>query len=294
MFSQPDAAPTSDQLLAHLHAHMPQAPRRWRPGVLLAIGVAVGVMLFAGPSLIAMLAPWLVVGGFLFWAQYKRREVSSLQNRLRRAREATLLRRPEEANDRAWHLIPDLVHFADFHVQAVMLMATNYMAVRAFEPAVAAQDYLIEHLPEQHPVGRVVRLQRLLGLLHEDRLSDADDQLRKLERTDLDPMGRAMLRAARMYQQIKTGHTEDAAEQIDADSLMNDMRWAGTDGGVGYGLAAAALLAEGRADEAQTWWHRATLLLPPESITRDVPELTPLHQLRPAKTLADAMREDGL
>jgi len=288
------APPTGEQLLGHLNAHPPRAGRRWRPGILLLVGVVIGVMLFSGPSLLGIVAPWLLVIGFVVWAQMKKRQVLDLQNRLRTVRELTLLRRPAEAGRHAWHLIPDLTRFADFHVQTVMLLATNYMAQRAFDPAVTAQDYLIEHLPEAHPVNRVVRLQRLLGLLHEDRLSDADDELRKLERTQLDPIGQAMLRVARLYQQLKTHHAQDAVARIDedGDELIDQMRCAGVNGGVGYALAAAAYLAVGRDDDARTWWRRATLLIPPAVLAADAPEIQPLLDLPPAKSLSDAMRED--
>jgi len=288
------APPTANELLAHLQAHMPQPQRRWRTGLLLIVGVVIGVMLFTGPSLIGIIAPWLVIAGFIGWAQWNKIRLLGLQHRLRNVRELTLLRRPERAAQQAWQLVPDITRFADFHVQTVMLMATNYMALRAFEPAVTAQEYLIEHLPDEHPVSRIVRLQRLLGLLHEDRLSDADDELRKLERTQLDPIGRALLRVARMYQQIKTNHTRDATSELDeaGDELIEQMQHVGVDGGVGYALAAAAYLAVERRDEAQTWWHRATMLVPGSALTQDAAELKPLLELQPARTLAQAMRED--
>lgn len=287
------AAPTGEQLLEHLRAHPPRAPRRYGSALLLVIGVVIGVMVFSGPSLLSLLLPWAAIVGVFIWAARQKQLVTAVQNGVRSVRELTLLRRPREAADRAWRLIPDLAPFADLHVQTVMLMATNYTAQRAFDPALAAQDYLIEHIPDDHPVNRIVRLQRLFGWLHEDRLSDADDELRQLERADLDPMGLAMRRVARLYQQIKTNHHQEAVEDLDAGDLVRELRPAGVEAAAGFALAACAALQVGRLVDAMAWWRRATMLLPPDAVVRDTPELQPLLRLPPAPTLARCLAEDG-
>lgn len=282
-----------EQLRAFIESCAPLPQRNFRLFVLLGLGALMGVVLFSGPSMIALLLPWVVVIGFFGWLYYQRRRMTEAQRSVRAVQELTVLRHHDEALHQAWRILPSLRRWADLHVQTVLLASADLMAVNAYENALAAQDYLLEHAPDDHPLARMVRLQRTMALLHDDRLADADDELRRLSRLKLGPLGQAMRRVGELYQQLKTGHHVDAVESLDDDAaFISQLRPLGVDAGYGYAMMATMYHHTGRTDAAQRWWHRATMLVAPQRLADDLPETRPLTALQPATTLAEAMEAD--
>jgi len=285
--------PSAEELQQHLTAHAPQ-PRRFGPWpIYLLLGLALALLLLSEPNALTVLLPWLLIGGLIFWAAWQRHLTANLQESLRRVHELTVLRRYDEAAAEAWALIPRVQRWPDHHLQATMLLTADLAALHAYEAAAAGQSYLLRFVPEGHPAGQILRLQRALALLHEDRLADADDELRQVEREKRSPLAEALHRVARMYQQLRTHR---AAEVVaDADQRPARLRPLAVEAGYAYGMMAAAFDRLDQSDEARRWWKLATLLLPDAAIAREAPETAGLaERYAPARSLAQCMREDGL
>jgi tetratricopeptide (TPR) repeat protein len=287
--------PDAEQVLAHIRAWMPRPRQRGRTLAVLAaaaLGVVIAVLVL--PPVAAALVPWLAIGGFVAWVLHRKTAAAKAQRGIASAHELTALRQPREAIGAAWAILPRLKPWPELHVRAVMLLAANLMRVRAFDAAAHAHDYLLEHIPRQHPAGLTTQLQRIMALLQEHRLADADDALRALPRTELPPISEAMRRLAELYRQVKTNNLAEAREQIEADGLVDALQPLGADGGLGYAMAAVVCDLDGDADQAETWWRRATRLIAPHALAYHLPEAARMLDRPAAPTLDAAMREDGL
>jgi len=280
-----------DELRDHL-AHCRPRPRGSSRWVILALlGLAAGVMIASGGSLPGLVLPWLIVPDFVGWAAFQKRAVSAAHGRVSRLQELTTLGRHDEAIGDAWRLLPALRGWPELHVHAVWLLGANLASRSAYESALVAYDYLLDLLSEGEGLGELIRLQRVNLLLHDDRLADADDELRVLSARQRDPMGRALLRIGRLHQQLKTGHFEDA-DALD-DRLIDQLQPLGMEAGFGYGLAAGIYHSHERQADAERWYRRATLLIEPDRLVDRFPQLEGLRGLPAAPSLADARMADA-
>jgi len=102
--------------------------------------------------------------------------------------------------------------------------------------------------------------------LRNEELTDAVQLIGRLQKIEMPPPLRAIFEAVRLHQQVFMGQNEDAVDKI---SERRDLfrRHLSTRAGYTYGLLAAALHRLGRKDEAQQYWHDATLLVPPAKLT---------------------------
>lgn len=102
--------------------------------------------------------------------------------------------------------------------------------------------------------------------LRNEELTDAVNLIGRLQQIEMPPPLRAIFEAVRLHQQVFMGQNEDAVAEI---SQRRDLfrRHLSTRAGYAYGLLAAALHRLGRKDEAQRFWHDATLLVPPGKLT---------------------------
>jgi len=102
--------------------------------------------------------------------------------------------------------------------------------------------------------------------LRNEELTDAVELIGRLQKIEMPPPLRAIFEAVRLHQQVFMGQNEDAVDKI---SERRDLfrRHLSTRAGYAYGLLAAALHRLGRKDEAQRYWHDATLLVPPAKLT---------------------------
>lgn len=284
--------PTSQQVMDHFLATKPQ-PRSNR--TLIMIGVVTGLGVFAimgGSSPLAVLLPWLLVFGLIGYVLQQRHAFAAAQKSVQRANELTMLRQHEAALRDAWRSLTQLRRYPAFYAQAALLMAANLIATRRFEAALTAHDHLLTAIPPDHPVGQVVSMQRVLALLHEDRLADAEDALRKAEASNLHTMGRAMSAIGRLYQQLRTNQLDAIVEA--PEHQPDKLRPLGYDAAYGYGMIAAAMKQRGRDADAARWWKLATLLMPPATIMNAVHETRTLAATPPAQSLNAAMQRDGL
>ncbi|MBI1375152.1 MAG: hypothetical protein GC159_20730 [Phycisphaera sp.] len=267
----PFQPPSAEQVRVHLRACEP------RPSIninTVMMFVSLGALLIiwetVEPGWVSLSVTWMVIAGYLAWRAYATSQARSIQAGVVNVYELTLLRRSREALLGAWDLLPRLYRQPAEHAQVVSIMTNCLMRLRAYDPAVETCEYLLAHVPPQHPAGYLIRLQRLLGHLHLDRLADADDEIRSLRNASLGPYEAAVLTTAHLYQQIKTNHHDDAADL--ADEAIDRLHPLGIEAGYGYGLIATAFHFRGDADAAGRWWRRATMLIPGHAIAYDLPE----------------------
>lgn len=284
--------PTPQQVAEHLSATRPEAkPNRTLWLLIGATGLMV-LALTAGPSPISILLPWVLLMALAGYVLYQRSAAGAAQRAVRRVGELTMLRHHDAGLRDAWKSLGELRKHPGLYVQAALLLSANLMATRRHEAALAAQDQLLETVPPDHPVARVVAMQRVMSLLHEERLADADAALRRSDPGNTAPLGRAMSAFARLYQSMRTNQFDQIVES--PERLPQQLRPLGLDAGYGYGMVAAAMHAHGRHDEAARWWKLATLLLPASTIMNAIEETRPLAATPPARSLHEALREDGL
>ena len=286
-----------------MERHAPQGFGRrlpWLP--LLALGVAMAVLLTAQEGW-AALAALLVLVGLVTFNALQRRRVLALERQLVDVHELSLQRRWPQALATAWGLLPRLRRLPDLFARTAAFLAYGLDEQGQFEAAIVGYDFLLRHMPAEHPGAMLLMIQRAMAQLAVDRLTDADEALRRLRHLEqLPPNGMsAAYRLAALCQIVRTQHFADAAEL--EEHLVERLRPLGVEAGYGYGLMA---LARWRANDAANqasptdlsgagpvpgagaglpgvpgaaeWWRRATLLLPVEALVRKFADLAPVAQ----------------
>jgi hypothetical protein len=205
-----------------------------------------------------------------------------------RIQEMTLLRRHVEALRRAWKLLTQVQVYPLMHARTVTVLAHCLDELGAYESAVVAYSYLVDHMPEEHPGYALARVQRAVASLQCDHLADADDDLRAMRSTAEAAAGSpiaAAWRFAQLAQDVRTNHHADAAQR--ADTLVDDLRPLGVEAGYGYALMALCCrtTAERSPDDAPRvrelatrFWDYATTLLPARDLAQRFPEVGPLME----------------
>lgn len=275
--------PTAEQLSEHLDRHPPRAPTPWAvwgPMVVVVVVALFGLAL-GGPFAFAL--PWLAVMGLLVFLAVRVRTGRELEAQASETQELAMLRQFPAALRRAWRLLPRLDTNPLLHARIVALMAHCLDQVKQFDAAIVGYDYLLDNLPGDNPGAAQLRVQRAIAALLSDRLSDADDSLRRL-RGGIDRYSgtavSAGYRLAQLVQQVRTNHFADAVAE--SGDVLEALRPLGVEAGYGHALVALSYQhAPGEDPRAahrasQQWWQRATLLLPEETLVDRFPELLPL------------------
>lgn len=284
--------PNPEQVASHLERYSASGRSRGGAAAPMLVIVLAWMISTAVPD-IGMLLLIVAFGAVLLWFHYKAKAARQLELRVDTIRDLALRREWRSSLSTAWDTLPQLVHTPALHGQTVMIMATDLANLRAFDSAIVMYDYLVERLPEQHVGATQLRVQRTIAQLSDDRLADADDAIRRLRgMADMlqDPAVTAGLQFAELFQQIRTHHYLDAIGR--SDTLVDRLRPLGVEAGLGYGLMALAYWQLKRRTEddapyeaaAQTWWSRATLLLPVERLVERYPELQPVADALPASS----------
>lgn len=269
--------PTAEQFSDYLAEHPPQLPTPWLAwGPLLAVaGVALVGLTIGGAAAIAL--PWLAMAGLFIFLMFRVRAARDLETRTNRTHEMAMLRHYPQALRRAWRLLPKVAVNPLLHARVVALMTHCLDHVKAYDTAIVGYDYLLEHLPDEHPGTTQLRVQRTVAALCADHLSDADDDLRRLRGTIDAHRGTpvaAGYRLAQLIQQVRTNHFADAVE--DGGNLLSELRPLSVDAGYGHALLALCHYHCGDAPAARLWWDRARLLLPVAAMVDRFPELAAL------------------
>jgi len=272
--------PTAEQIDAHLKKCAPAPPARWVTMLpLIALALVVMLAFSSLGGVLAMLLPGLVLIALVFGLSWRVRSLRAMEVRVTRVQELALTRHHAEALRLSWRMLPQLRTLHELHGRVVSMMAFALDQVGAHDAAIVVYDFLIERLPPSHPGCIQLSIQRTIVQLMADRLTDADDALRRLRSHAASfgdtPIG-ATYRLAELLQQVRTNHFRDAVETT--TDLVKDLRPLGVEAGYGYALMAFShhMIGDEGADE---WWHRATLLLSPSALVGRFDQLNVLTAL---------------
>jgi tetratricopeptide (TPR) repeat protein len=175
-----------------------------------------------------------------------------------------------------------------------------------FEDAIAVQDYLLQTMPLDGGTAHGLRLARVMAMLREDHLFDADRAINELRR-QVSRAGRARDQAVaqlagtepqepqdpqslsaglaliEIYRDVKTGHPAEAVELFEQTlpTLREQLGHRVADAWV---LLARAYDMLGRDAEAAAAYQKATLLQPAVELHRRYPETASLADKYPPAT----------
>jgi len=240
-------------------------------------GVILAAVMLGGSAAWAL--PWAGFIGLVVYGSRRVRALRRLERRVVRAHELALLRHHRLALRSVWRLIPDLVQHPALHHRAVVVLAQTLSNVGAFDATIVVYDHLLGDLPDGHPGAVHLKVHRAIAALHTDRLSDADEALRRLrgpmesfEGTPTD----AAYRFALLFQSVCTAHYAEAIEE--SDGLLDTLRPMGAEAGYGHALLAWCYQQRNDHDhddagQAKRWWQRATTLLPTAALTARFPQI---------------------
>jgi hypothetical protein len=286
--SQPFQPPAPEQFQAYLRDHPanPLSPWQLRAPWLIALVLFALSFATVGPaSAILSLAA-------LFWfithTSIRSRRAMSLQTRARRTQETAMLRRYTDALRLAWQLLPNVAAAPQVHGQTVAMIAHTLDSLGHYDAAIVGYDHLLSRLPLGQPITVHIAVSRAAAALGAERLSDADEAIRRL-RGPVEPFEHtpisAAYRLAKLTQQVRTHHFNEGVQE--SPGLIDDLRPLGVEAGYGHALMALCHYHDNNAitnhsnpqHDAKSWWQQATLLLPPDTLLQRFPELAPLTEL---------------
>ncbi len=292
-----NSLPDADQVRHYLAEHPARGPSAllgWLP--LLAL-ICLLTLALTRDELWAQLLPWVALLALFSLMSMRVKRMRALEREVLNVQELTMKRDFPQALSTGWELIPRLTVVPEMQARVIAFVANTLDHLHAHEAAIVGYDHLIERMPANNPSSVQLRLYRAIAQLACDRLTDADDDLRKLRGLD-DVAGDSPLasiyRLAMLVQAVHTHHYDAAIEK--SDTLIDALRPLGVEAGYGYALIALAcyLLAQREAHrdpndtapsltdrpssdalmaDAKLWWSRATLLLPVETMIERYPQL---------------------
>lgn len=274
--------PKPEVLQTYLDRHPSAAPSVWtQRGPLLMLGVLIaGALFVGGPA--AWLLPWVGMIGLMIYGGRRLRQLQRLERRIERAQELAMLRHDRVALRSAWRLIPELQQQPMMQHRVILVIANGLESLGAYESAIVAYHRLLRDLSSDHPAAVHLKTRLAIASLMTDRLSDADEALRRLrgpiEPLQAGPIG-ATYRFASMLQAVRTAHYAEAIEE--SDGLLESLRPLGVDAGYGHALLAWCYRQrndEGDAQQAEHWWDRATRLISESQLVQRLPELRGMVQ----------------
>ena len=279
--------PTPEQFQDYLRANPANPPTVWqmRTPFIVAVTLIVISLLIGGP--LSNILPWIALIWLIGHTSFRARRLAGLQASVRRTQEIAMLRRYPKALRLGWRLLPQASLVPQLHGQTIAMISHCLDTLGQYEAAIVGYDYLLDQLPPNQPITVHIGVSRAAASLGAERLSDADDAIRRL-RGPVEPFSNtpisAAYRLAMLTQQVRTHHFEAGVEQ--SEGLVDDLRPLGVEAGYGHALMALCHYhTHNNTDDAstpnetQTWWKRATLLLPPDALVKRFPELQPLTEL---------------
>jgi tetratricopeptide (TPR) repeat protein len=160
---------------------------------------------------------------------------------------------------------------AAVRVQALIFLANVLARYHRFTDAIAVQNHLLETVPMDAGTDYGLRIGRVMAMLREDHLFDADRAISALRRLG-DRADSAGLGLIELYRDVKTGHPAEAIETFEQRlAIMRDKL--GHRVADAHALAARAYDLLDRTEEARAAWARATTLAPAIELTRRYPEI---------------------
>ncbi len=286
------APPSAEQFESLLQANPASPPTKWQlraPLIVAAIFLGMGL---ATTGIAAAVLPWIGLG-ILFGSNWSRTQrAMNLEARVRDTQQVAMTRRYPAALRQAWRLLPQTTPAPNLHSQTVAMISHCLDSLGAYDAAIVGYDYLLQRLPPGEPIAVHIGVSRANAVLGAERLSDADDSIRRLRgavEAFPDTSISAAYRLAQLAQQVRTNHFSEAVNEN--DDLLEALRPLGVEAGYGHALMAlchyhypteaeALQTTEPQTHEkARLWWDRATLLLPPKTLLQRYPELAPLTEM---------------
>ena len=157
--------------------------------------------------------------------------------------------------------------------EALVYLATILARYHRFEDALSVYEHVLSNDLADPPTAYGIKIARVVAMLREDNLLDADRALTDLKRSG--PADSAGYVLASMFRDVKTGHPADAIALFEArrDSLRNQL---GHRLGDVWALAAAGYDLLGQSAQAGDAFARATALSPLTELCRRYPEVEKL------------------
>jgi len=223
----------------------------------------------------AMVMMGIMLGmGLLTFLMAKRQQTEGQQ--LVAVEELMQLRRWGEAGIILEGMLSEPMRAPQHRVQALIYLATVLARYHRFADAIMVHEHLLEHVHLDPGTEQGLKLARVMSMLHEDRLVDADRAMADLRRGDSERQS-AGLALLDIYRDVKTGHPDEAIE-IFEERLPSLRDQLGHRVGDAYYLAAKAYDLLGREPEAGRAYERATLLGPLIELQRRYPEAASLSE----------------
>ena len=173
--------------------------------------------------------------------------------------------------------------------QALIYLGAVLARYHRFADAIAVYDHLLDHNLVEGGAAYGLRLGRVMAMLREDHLFDADRAIAELRRignsAGVDSGGLALVE---IYRDVKTGHPDEAVKIFEEKlpALRDHLGHRVADA---HALAARAYDLLGRTNEAQDAYTRATLMAPLIELHRRYPEVEKLAgRYTPAPAPAEA------
>ncbi len=278
--------PTPEQFDAHLQNYPANPPSKWQTRTPLLIAVALVCMSIVMTGPLSTILPLVALAWLFGHTSFRTRRAFALEAQVRRTQEIAMLRRYPEALRTGWKYLPQTVPAPMLHGQTIAMIAHCLDTMGCYDAAIVGYDYLLHRLPPGQPIAVHIGVSRAAAALGAERLSDADDSIRRLrgavEAYENTPIS-AAYRLVKLTQQVRTHHFTEGIHE--SEGLVEALRPLGVDAGYGHALMALCHYHSTDADpitpnqSAKTWWEQATLLLPPESLLQRFPELAPLTEL---------------
>jgi tetratricopeptide (TPR) repeat protein len=262
----------------------------------------------AAASAVRVLSGVVMFGAVIVMAVYTQITVRSHraeQVQLEAIEELVTLRRWPQAAVVLESMLSQPTRTPQARIKALIFLTSVLGRYHRFDDAINVQTYLLQNVHMDGGTEHALRLGRAMAMLREDHLVDADRAISELRRSTRasavhrnaeDDMAEvstripesAGLALIEMYRDVKTGHPAEAIEIFDA-RLPLLRRQLGHRVADAYGLAAKALDLQGKTDEAQSAFEKATLLAPAGELVRRYPELSSLlEKYRSAAAPAEA------
>lgn len=284
------APPSPEQFEAHLRSNPANPPSKWQMRAPIIVAAALLGVSLATTGPVSALLPWVGLAWLFGHHWVRAQRVMRIESQVRKSQEVAMLRRYPQSMREAWRILPQATPLPALHSQTVAMISHCLDSLGCYDAAIVGYDYLLDRLPPSEPITVHIGVSRANAALGAERLSDADDSIRRL-RGAVEPFKdttiSAAYRLAQLAQQVRTHHFAEGAQEH--GDLVEALRPLGVEAGYGHALMALCHYQRNNhgnetdtqpsRDAAKLWWDRATLLLPHDTLLQRYPELAPLTEM---------------
>lgn len=225
----------------------------------------------------------MLIGAAFGMGLYTWRVAQSRNEEMRRleyVEELIQLRRWPEAAVVLQRMLSEPMRTPQARIQALVYLASVLGRYQRYQDAVTVQEYLLAHVAMDDSASHALRCARAMGMLHEDRLVDADRAINELRRSGAGASS-AGLALVELYRDVKTGHPAEAIQTF-RDRLPQMRKQLGHRVAEAWALAARAYDMVGQTQLAAEAYASASVLAPIADISRRYAEVAALTGRYPA------------